>query len=120
MVTMCVGAISITTNAAWGGIFDSNDNMNFQDTLHGKHLYTDSSFSVSLNQYTSGMPISGTRIGGKPRLLVMVPCGSASINKTFLPCRAMPMPILMVDIVLPTPPFWFAMAITSADKYIPP
>ena len=62
MVMMCVGAISITTNAAWGGIFDSNDNMNFQDTLHGKHLYTDSSFSVSLNQYTSGMPISGTRI----------------------------------------------------------
>lgn len=42
--------------------FDSNDNMDFQDMLHEKHLYMDSSFSVLLNQYTSGMPISRTRI----------------------------------------------------------
>ena len=37
---------------------------------------------------------------------------SASITKTFFPCFASPIPKLLVVVVLPTPPFWFAIAIT--------
>ena len=36
---------------------------------------------------------------------------SASIRSTFFPCFASPMPKLLVVVVLPTPPFWFAIAI---------
>lgn len=53
----------------------------------------------------------------RPRL----PCGSASINKTFLPCRTSPAPKFAAVVVLPTPPFWFAIAITlQLFKCIPP
>ena len=45
-------------------------------------------------------------------------CGSQSIAKTRCPfsCRARAM--LIVDVVFPTPPFWFAMAITFADMSV--
>ena len=47
-----------------------------------------------------------------PRLTVRLPCGSASINKTLFPVFARPTPRLTVVVVLPTPPFWFVIAIT--------
>ena len=47
-----------------------------------------------------------------PRLTVRLPCGSASISKTLLPVFARPTPRLTVVVVLPTPPFWFVIAIT--------
>ena len=36
---------------------------------------------------------------------------SASIKSTFFLCFASPMPKLLVVVVFPTPPFWFAIAI---------
>ena len=38
-------------------------------------------------------------------------CGSLSISSTFFPSRAKPMPRLAQVVVLPTPPFWLAIAI---------
>ena len=46
-----------------------------------------------------------------PKLAVKLPCASASISRTFLPCFASPIPKLLVVVVFPTPPFWFAIAI---------
>jgi len=43
-----------------------------------------------------------------------------SASKTFLPSRASPMPRLAQVVVLPTPPFWFAIAITFAFNFVPP
>ena len=40
-----------------------------------------------------------------PRLAVRLPCASASINSTFFPYFASPIPKLLVVVVLPTPPF---------------
>ena len=40
-----------------------------------------------------------------PNESVRLPCGSASINKTFLPCRTSPAPKFAAVVVLPTPPF---------------
>ena len=37
-----------------------------------------------------------------PRLAVRLPCGSASINKTFLPSLARPIPKFTVVVVFPT------------------
>lgn len=47
-----------------------------------------------------------------PRLAVRLPCGSASINNTFFPSLARPIPKFTVVVVFPTPPFWFVMDIT--------
>lgn len=41
----------------------------------------------------------------KPNESVRLPCGSASINNTFLPFRTSPVPKLTAVVVLPTPPF---------------
>src|SRR5207249_3048895 len=49
-----------------------------------------------------------------PRPCVKLPCGSKSIRITLLPRSDSPIPILIVVVVLPTPPFWFAIAITRA------
>lgn len=45
-----------------------------------------------------------------PRLAVRLPCALASISRTFFPYLASPIPKLPV-VVLPTPPFWFAIVI---------
>lgn len=37
--------------------------------------------------------------------IVKLPCGSASISKTFFPCLESPAPKLTAVVVLPTPPF---------------
>ena len=47
---------------------------------------------------------------GLPRLIVRLPCGSPSISRTFFPACAKPIPRLAQVVVLPTPPFWLAMA----------
>ena len=47
---------------------------------------------------------------GWPRLIVRLPCGSPSISRTFFPACASPIPKLAQVVVLPTPPFWLAMA----------
>ena len=57
---------------------------------------------------------------GCPKLIDKLPCGSASISRTFLPSRAKPMPKLTQVVVLPTPPFWLVMAITFAFNFVPP
>ena len=49
-----------------------------------------------------------------PRPEVALACGSASSSRTFLPSRASEAARLMAVVVLPTPPFWFASAITFA------
>ena len=50
--------------------------------------------------------------GLKPRPCVRLACGSKSIKTTLLPRWDSPTPTLIVVVVLPTPPFWFATAIT--------
>jgi len=42
--------------------------------------------------------------------VLALPCGSRSINKTRSPIAAKAVPRLIVVVVLPTPPFWFATA----------
>src|SRR5690625_1258765 len=46
-----------------------------------------------------------------PKPLVAFPCASISTSNTFLSSNANEAPKLMVVVVLPTPPFWFATAI---------
>ena len=61
-------------------------------------------------------PIASDRVKGSlsgcglPRLMVRLPCGSASTSSTFFPACASPMPKLAQVVVLPTPPFWLATA----------
>ena len=50
----------------------------------------------------------------QPMLMVKLPCGSASTNRTFLPSIASPMPRFSQVVVLPVPPFWLTMAIVVA------
>src|SRR5699024_7047580 len=47
---------------------------------------------------------------GWPKLMVRLPCGSPSISSTFFPAWASPIPRFAQVVVLPTPPFWLAMA----------
>src|SRR5579875_407651 len=47
-----------------------------------------------------------------PKPVEAFPCGSRSINKTCSPAAASAVPRLIAVVVLPTPPFWLAMAIT--------
>lgn len=41
---------------------------------------------------------------------VALPCGSMSLTSTFMPSLVSAMAVQMVLVVLPTPPFMFAMA----------
>ena len=62
-------------------------------------------------------PIASDRVKGSlsgwgwSKLMVRLPCGSPSISSTFFPACASPIPRLAQVVVLPTPPFWLAMAI---------
>src|SRR5690625_1607828 len=56
------------------------------------------------------MQLSNTPLS-TPTPLVAFPCGSISINNTSLPNSAKLAPKLTVVVVLPTPPFWFVIAI---------
>ena len=50
--------------------------------------------------------------GLKPWLMVRLPCGSRSTTRTFIPCSLNATARFSVVVVLATPPFWFANAIT--------
>src|SRR4051795_9144956 len=50
--------------------------------------------------------------GFRPWLIVRLPCGSRSTRSTFMPCSANATPRLSVVVVLATPPFWLAKAMT--------
>ena len=71
-------------------------------------------------------PIASDRVKGSlsgwglPRLMVRLPCGSPSIRRTFFPACAKPIPRFAQVVVLPTPPFWLAMAMISVFKWNPP
>src|SRR5580704_16309849 len=49
-----------------------------------------------------------------PNPVVVFPCGSESINRTRRSFAANEAARLMAVVVFPTPPFWFAIAITFA------
>src|SRR5215475_14527019 len=49
-----------------------------------------------------------------PRPTDRAPCGSKSTSRTRRPYSAIEAPRLIVDVVLPTPPFWLHMAMTLA------
>src|SRR3954470_14471130 len=51
---------------------------------------------------------------GTPRPTDSAPCGSRSTSSTLRPCSTSAAPRLMVDVVLPTPPFWLHIAMTRA------
>ena len=53
-------------------------------------------------------------IGFTPRPTDSAPCGSKSTSSTFCPYSASAAPRLMVDVVLPTPPFWLHIAMMRA------
>src|SRR5207248_1791266 len=48
-----------------------------------------------------------------PRPLVALPCGSRSTSRTLRSCAASEAARLTAVVVLPTPPFWFAIASSS-------
>src|SRR3954453_11826116 len=51
---------------------------------------------------------------GTPSPTDRAPCGSRSISRTFRPHSTSAAPRLIVDVVLPTPPFWLHIAMTRA------
>src|SRR5262245_34992939 len=51
-----------------------------------------------------------------PRPVEALPCGSRSITSTCRPTAAKPVARLIAVVVLPTPPFWLAMAMTRAFR----
>ena len=68
-------------------------------------------------EYDPGiLPIASDSVNGSlsgcgfPKLIVRLPCGSPSIRSTFFPACARPIPKFAQVVVLPTPPFWLAMA----------
>src|SRR5438132_8512676 len=56
--------------------------------------------------------VAGRESGSTPRPCVKLACGSKSTKITLRPSWDSPTPMLIVVVVLPTPPFWFATAIT--------
>ena len=55
-----------------------------------------------------------------PKPVEALPWGSKSTNKTRYPWSAKQAPRLMVVVVLPTPPFWLAMAMIRGVGFGPP
>src|SRR4051794_30792005 len=51
-----------------------------------------------------------------PRPVVALPCGSRSTTRTRYPSSASAAPRLTAVVVLPTPPFWFAIARTDGSS----
>ena len=60
-----------------------------------------------------------TESGSMPWLMVRLPWGSMSIASTRCPASANATARLSVVVVLATPPFWLANAITSARGWLP-
>src|SRR3954454_21828475 len=51
-------------------------------------------------------------VWGTPSAVLALPCGSRSMTSVRRPYRASATPRFTVDVVLPTPPFWFAIVMT--------
>ena len=68
------------------------------------------SVSPAITSYTVGV-FSFTRT---PKPLDVLPCGSASTTSTRLPSAATHADRLTLVVVLPTPPFWFVIAMILA------
>src|SRR3981189_2314909 len=51
-----------------------------------------------------------------PRPVEALPCGSRSMISTCSPIAASAVPRLIAVVVLPTPPFWLAIAITRGGR----
>ena len=60
--------------------------------------------------------VSVKQIANIEKLIVRLPCGSPSIRSTFFPACARPIPKFAQVVVLPTPPFWLAMAMICVFK----
>src|SRR3954466_8532515 len=56
---------------------------------------------------------------GTPRPTDSAPCGSRSMSSTRRPYSTRAAPRLMVDVVLPTPPFWLHIAMMRAGPWPP-
>src|SRR4029453_3281236 len=56
--------------------------------------------------------VRSTARGFRPSPTESAPCGSMSTRSTWRPCSARAAPRLMAVVVLPTPPFWLARAMT--------
>src|SRR5512132_1977271 len=56
--------------------------------------------------------VRSTARGFRPSPTESAPCGSVSTRSTWRPCSARAAPRLMAVVVLPTPPFWLARAMT--------
>src|SRR5262245_40080474 len=66
---------------------------------------------VDLPASTSKL-VTGRAFSAMPTPVEALPCGSRSRISTFSPMAASAVPRLMAVVVLPTPPFWLAMART--------
>src|SRR6187455_1032763 len=55
-----------------------------------------------------------------PKAVEALPCGSRSINKTFSPTAARAVARLIAVVVLPTPPFWLAIAKIFGAELVDP
>src|ERR1700724_771623 len=56
--------------------------------------------------------VRSNELGFSPSPTESAPCGSKSTRSTFAPSAARAAPRLIVDVVLPTPPFWLTTATT--------
>src|ERR1700730_13852391 len=56
--------------------------------------------------------VRSNELGFSPSPTESAPCGSKSTRSTFAPSAASAAPRLIVDVVLPTPPFWLTTATT--------
>ena len=81
------------------------------------HRFSRSAAGVATS--ASGVPstrasyVDGTpRWCGAPRAVDALPCGSRSTTRTRCPSWASAAATFTVEVVLPTPPFWFATTIT--------
>src|SRR6185436_3012280 len=70
---------------------------------------------VDLPASTSKL-VTGRASSAMPTPVEALPCGSRSRISTFSPMAASAVPRLMAVVVLPTPPFWLAMARTRRPE----
>src|ERR687888_1553854 len=71
--------------------------------------------STSESMRTSAIERS-TVLRSTPSPTVRLACGSRSMQRTSLPSDARAPPRLIAHVVLPTPPFWFAIAMTLPNR----
>ena len=97
------------------GIHRPADTEGSSDPQHGRSCpavqqLTSSSLITAVNIFASVIGISSGST--YPRLAVRLPWGSVSTSSTLFPSLASPIHKFIAVVVLATPPFWFATAIT--------